>query len=299
MDWEDADQDYSSNPRAWSTGLLVDDMTISNTECGTALSFGAAASTIRNSTIDTAGDHVHAPGCAQVDADEPTGAWSDGITFTGPGHLITGNTIYDASDVGIVFFGGKGTEISGNTVRARAGNRGMFAGIAVHPWIFGDVSGSRVSDNVVISVASTTCGGIHAGINLGTHMWGAGCVGYAHSSAIGNVNSCDAENPPPGGTLCTEGLPCQEWGHVAPGQSFWLTGNYVSGAQINYLIEGMDVSGTLVEWGNSSGAPRMTDWQDDAYCSRAGKIDSWGAIDRVAHHPTMPGWTDQRVHCER
>lgn len=26
---------------------------------------------------------------------------------------------------------------------------------------------------------------------------------------------------------------------------------------------------------------------------------NWGTIDRAAHHPALPGWTDQRIHCER
>jgi hypothetical protein len=46
-----------------------------------------------------------------VESDEGLGGWSDGITFTGPDHVITGNTIRDASDVGIVFFGGHDTVI--------------------------------------------------------------------------------------------------------------------------------------------------------------------------------------------
>jgi hypothetical protein len=126
-----------------------------------------------------------------------------------------------------------------------------------------------------------------------------GCVGYANSSAIGNVGTCQAEPPQPLGTLCTEGEPCQEWAHIGAGEYFEMRGNYVSGAQVNYLIEGLDLMGEIRLSNNTSGAPRMTDWQDDAYCLRGGQLDSWGTIDRVAHHPTLPGWTDQRIHCER
>jgi parallel beta-helix repeat protein len=137
MDW--SNQNYAAHLGDWSTGLIVDDLRISNTECGTALAMGAAASTIKNTTIDTAGDHVHAPGCARTDNDEANGAWSDGITFTGPNHAITGNTIINPSDVGIVFFGGRNTVISSNTIQTTSGNYGAFAGIAIHAWIFGDV----------------------------------------------------------------------------------------------------------------------------------------------------------------
>lgn len=299
MDWEDAAQDYLGSPSRWSTGLIVDDLIISNTECGTALHLDGAAGTIQNSAIQTAGDHVHASGCTPTESDEGLGDWSDGITFTGPGHVITGNIIINPSDVGIVFFGGKDTVIVDNTVRASAGNYGAFAGVAVHPWIFGDVSGVQVVGNQVINNGDTSCGGIHAGINIGTHMWRGGCVGLASSSAVGNPNLCVAEPPQPFGTLCTWDEPCQVWAHVAAGETFTLKDNFVSGAQVNYLIEGLDLVGTLVESGNTSGSPRMTDWENDAHCEFNGVVDTWGTIDRAAHHPTLDGWTDQRIHCER
>ena len=82
---------------------------------------------------------------------------------------------------------------------------------------------------------------------------------------------------------------------MAAGRTLTLQGNYVAGCQINYLIEGLDLLGTLVESGNTSGAPRDTDWQASAGCGS----DTWGAIDRVAHHPALAGWVDKRVHCER
>jgi hypothetical protein len=291
----DAQQGYAAHPSAWSTGMRVEDVTIANTECGTALSLFAAASTIQRVTIDTAGDHVHGTGCALTDPDEPVGGWSDGITFMGPSNVITGNLILDPSDVGIVFFGGKDTRIVNNTVHVRGGNRGAFAGIAVHPWGFGDVSGVSVVGNHVLSEGSTTCGGIHAGIDLGTHMWGSGCVAVPAPAAVGNSNSCTNEPTPPGGALCAPGIVCQEWAHVAAGRTLTLSGNYVSGAHINYLVEGLDLNGALTESGNTSGAPRQTDWQSSQGCNGV----TWGPLDRVAHHPALPGWSDVRVHCER
>jgi len=69
---------------------------------------------------------------------------------------------------------------------------------------------------------------------------------------------------------------------------------------VNYLIDGLDLVGTLIESGNTSGPPRMTDWESaKAGCIINGVTDRWGTIDRVAHHPTLDGWTDQRIHCER
>jgi hypothetical protein len=68
--------------------------------------------------------------------------------------------------------------------------------------------------------------------------------------------------------------------------------NDVAGCHINYLIEGLDLVGTLLESGNTSGAPRLSD-------TYGGFTDHWGALDRVAHHPSRAGWVDVRVHCER
>jgi parallel beta-helix repeat protein len=298
-DLQDVDQDYLGNPSAWSTGFVVDDLIISNTECATALGFCAADGTIRDTTIDVAGDHVHAPACIKTDPDEPTTAWADGITFEGPDHTITGNTILDASDVGIVFFGGKNTTISNNTIQARVGNRGMFAAIAIHPWGWGDVSGGAITGNVITNTASTTCGGIHAGINIGTHMWNWGCVGFSDLVSVGNPNSCEAEPPQPMGTLCQFGQPCQIWAHVAAGETYTLKDNTVTGCQVNYLVEGLDLVGDFYESGNISNTPHDSDWESAAGCGANGVIDTWGTIDFAAHHPTLPGWTDQRVHCER
>jgi hypothetical protein len=297
---EDPDQRYDLDPERWSTGLTVEDLTISNTECGTALAFGGAEGLIEGVTIDTAGDHVHGPGCDPTDPDEPLGAWSDGVTMYGPAHTITDNVVKDASDIGIVTFGGRDTVIANNTIIATPGNHGMFGGIAVHPWGYGDVSGFEIVGNEVVNQADDACGGLHTGINIGSHMWGAGCV-YAGASpaAVGQVGECSSVSPPPGWTLCAPDQPCRTWGYVPPGSTFTLTGNTVTGAQVNYLVEGLDVQGELVVSGNTSNGPRMTDWQDDVSCTWDGITDSWGTLDFVAHDPTIDGWTDQRIYCER
>ncbi len=297
---EDPTQRYALNPERWSTGLVVSDVRISNTECGTALAFGGAAGMIDGVTIDTAGDHVHGAGCVPTDPDEPMGAWSDGITMYGPAHTITNNTVKDASDIGIVTFGGRDTVIATNTIVATAGNHGMFSGIAFHPWGYGDASGFDVSANEIINEADLDCGGLHTGINIGSHMWGAGCVySGASPAAVGTVGECSSLSPSPEGTLCAPGQPCRTWGYVPAGSTFTLTDNTVAGAQVNYLVEGLDVQGDLVVSGNVSNEPRMSDWQDDVNCTWDGITDSWGTLDFVAHDPTLDGWIDQRVYCER
>ncbi len=299
LDDTDPEQDYLANPERWSTGLVVRDVTSANTECGTALAFLGAAGVIDSVIIDTAGDHVHVPGCEPTDPDEALTAWSDGITFVGPANLITNNLIMDPSDIGIVTFGGRDTIISNNTIMARPGNNGMFAGIAVHPYGYGLLSGFQVVGNQVINEADTACGGIHAGIDIGAHMWGAGCTNNPSPASVGNPNTCTSLSQPPGWTLCVPGQPCRVWGHIPEGATFTLADNTVTGAQVNFLVEGLDVLGELVVSGNVSNSPQLTDWEGDQNCTWDGITDSWGAIDFVAHDPTIEGWTDQRIYCER
>jgi hypothetical protein len=300
MDWSDPAQGYTLHPDLWSTGLLVDDVVSRQAECGTALSLFAAASTIRDAFLYSNGDHMHAPGCPVADPDEGVGDWSDGITLAGPNHLVANNLVINPSDVGIVFFGGHDTVISNNTVQITTGNTGAFAGIAVHTWIFGSLAGVQVTGNTVTSQGDLNCGGMHVGINLGTHMWGAGCVNPGNPAAVGNSGACIAEPAQPGGTLCTTSGVCQVWGYVPASTTLTLANNSVSGAQINYLIEGLDLPGTLTISGNTSQTPRQTDWESAEYgCTIGGQTDTWGTFDWVAHHPSLPGWTDKRIHCER
>ncbi|MHC4541207.1 MAG: LamG domain-containing protein, partial [Planctomycetota bacterium] len=149
VDVTDPEQDYLAHPERWSTGLVVRDVTLSNTECGTALALWGAACVIDSVIIHTAGDHVHRQGCEPTDPDEAIGGWSDGITFAGPAHRIINNFIIDASDIGIVTFGGRDTIIANNTIIAQPGNNGMFAGIAVHPFVYGLLSDFQVVGNHV------------------------------------------------------------------------------------------------------------------------------------------------------
>jgi hypothetical protein len=287
-----------------STGLVVQDVTIANTECGTALVYHGGEGMIDSVVVDTAGDHVHASGCQKTDPDESIGAWSDGITFGGWNNAITNNTIINASDIGIVCFACTNTTIANNHIIAEPGNHGMFAGIALHPYWSGGFSGIEITNNRVTNKADGNCGGIHAGINLGNHMWSAGCTDNPSPSAIGTIGPCKSISPPPPPTdllttTCDPDQPCRLWGYVPRGEALTLTNNVVTGAQVNFLIEGVVFAGQFVEYGNISVSPRMTDWEGDQGCTWDGITDSWGAIDFVAHDPTIAGWTDQRIYCTR
>jgi hypothetical protein len=295
VDASDVNQDYQGNPAKWTTGVVVHDLVDSQAECGSALAFGGAGGTIHNVTIDTAGDHVHAAGCSYTDNDGDRTGWSDGITLFGTAHSITNNTIINPSDVGIVYFGGKDTIIADNNIRVTSGNYGTFAGIALHPWELGDVSGVQITGNQITSEGDTRCGGMHVGINLGPQMWGGACVNYATSANFGNNGSCSDEPSQTKVAACTTAN-CQLWAYLPAGGNLTLKDNAVTGAQINYLVEGLDILGPFIDQDNVSQTPRVSDWQ--AAKSGCNGV-TWGALDKVAHHPSLPGYTDLRIHCER
>ena len=296
MDWNDVTQNYRGHPSTWTTGVVVHDVVDQQAECGSALTFFSAAGTIRNVTIEMAGDHVHADNCALTDNDGEREGWSDGITLFGPAQTVKDNTIINSSDVGIVFFGGKDTIISNNTVKTSEGNYGMFAGIAVHPWILGDISGTQVNGNRVESKGDTNCGGMHVGINLGPHMWGGACKDVSSSALFGNNGSCSTNPNLETVAACTGG-PCQLWAYLPSGSTFTMKDNIVTGAHINYLVEGFAILGEFIEANNTSQTPQPSDWQ----AARIGCIgvNPWGALDKVAHDPLLPGYTDWQIHCER
>ncbi|MEJ2605176.1 MAG: hypothetical protein P8Z41_00720 [Anaerolineales bacterium] len=300
VDHSDPAQDYEAHPDRWSTGMVVQDVVLSNTECGTAFYFSGANYRIDSVTVDTAGEHVHAPGCAMTDPDDPVSAWSDGMTFVGPAHRLTNNLIVDASDVGIASFGGRDIVIADNIVRARPGNYGMFAGIVMGPNTLGLITGLQVTGNQIVNEADPTCGGIHAGIVLGVHAWANGCMGNPAPATYGIAEDCSIFSPAPEGALCDTDTFCRTWGYIPAGGTLTLRDNTVTGSQVSYIISGLDVLGEMDISGNESIDPHLTDWEDDAYCVwTEGYADSWGVLDFVAHNPTIEGWTDQRIVCMR
>lgn len=286
----------TTNPEKWTSGVIVDSLYITNTECGTALGMNGADNVIMNTIIEVAGDHVHENGCALTDPDsDGRGGWSDGITFTGHNIQIIDNVIINPSDIGIVFFGGEETVIRNNTIRSTEGNYGAFGAIAIHPWWMGTVAFGQIINNTIENVSDERCGGLHTGINIGTHMWGGACVLTGPAALIGQ-SPCVLEPEQPAGAVCKQGEKCQVWAHIPEGSTYTLQDNQVTGAHVNYLVEGLDIVGEFIQSGNISNTPRRSDWNASRYgCDGV----TWGPTDFIAHHPSLDGWTDLRIHCER
>jgi hypothetical protein len=279
------------------SGVVAHDFVSQQGECGSGLAFFVGDGTnnsIQNVTIDTVGDHVHVGGCANTDSDGDYGGWSDGMTVEGRNLLITNNTIINPSDIGIVSFGGANTIISNNTVKITPGNYGAFGAIALHPWDQADTSGVQITGNTLTSEGDSRCGGLHVGINIGSHMWGGGCVRGFVTGTYGNP-TCSS-NPDPDQVAPCMGNTCQIWAVLPEGKTFTLRDNRITGAHINYLVEGFLIKGQFIDENNISIAPRQSDWD----ASRLGcEGVFWGPYDKVAHHPSLPGYADLSIHCER
>jgi hypothetical protein len=279
------------------SGIVAHDFISQQGECGSGLAFYAGGGTgniIQNVTINTVGDHVHARGCANTDDDGDYGGWSDGMTVEGPNILITNNTVINPADIGIVTFGGRNTIITDNTIKITEGNNGAFAAIGISSFIYGSIAGNQVSGNTVINEGDSKCGGLHAGIYVGMHMWSGGCISGASADYYGNT-TCSSNPDPNLVGPCTSDT-CQLWAVLPEGETFTMKDNSVTGAHINYLIQGFLIKGQFIDENNISLSPRQSDWE----AARLGCKDiTWGPLDKVAHNPTLPGYTDLIVHCER
>ena len=280
------------------SGIVVHDLVSEQGECGTGLGFDVKRgtdNTIDNVIIDTVGDHVIEGGCTNTDDDGDFGGWSDGITVEGSGVTVTNNTVINASDIGIVSFGGKNTIIANNTVKITEGNYGAFAGIAVHSNGLANSSGDQVIGNIIISEGDNKCGGLHTGINIGMHMWGGACESNPLPGTYGTP-SCSSEPDSELVGPCKESSICQLYLLLREGDIFTFKDNTVTGAHINYLIEGFQINGQFVDENNISKSPQLSDWE----AARKGcEGITWGPLDKSAHHVSLPGYTDLRIHCER
>jgi parallel beta-helix repeat protein len=152
---------------------MVDDFTFSNNVvtgamCGTAFEVSGRRFRIENNQFLSNGrDAVSAPGVS-----EP---WADGITLLRcEDGVVQNNDVVDATDIGIVGFGGRNCRIAGN--RVRNDGRRAFAGIGVAVNQIdpdagqGDHAGSVVRDNDV----SAAAGKLAFGISIGMHPWNPG-----------------------------------------------------------------------------------------------------------------------------
>ncbi|MBU1935317.1 hypothetical protein KKF04_04635 [Patescibacteria group bacterium] len=280
-----------------SKGINAHDFTSKQGECGTGLAFfvgDGPDNIIQNVTIDTVGDHVHVKGCKNTDDDGDYGGWSDGMTVEGRNIQIINNTIINPSDIGIVLFGGKGTIIANNIIKITEGNYGAFGAIAFHPWIDADASGIQITGNIIVNEGDNDCGGLHTGINIGPHMWGGACVNDPATGTYGNP-SCSADPNPDQTGLCLDDV-CQVWLMLPKGETFTLRDNTITGAHINYLIEGFIIKGQFIDENNVSLSPRQSDWE----AARLGCEGlTWGPLGKVAHNPSLSGYIDLKIHCER
>ncbi|BGP43556.1 hypothetical protein JCM10450v2_007729 [Rhodotorula kratochvilovae] len=100
----------------------------------------------------------------------PPGQWADGISVACKNSIVSGNTITDATDGGIVIFGAPGSQIKGNTIitEQRQALGGINA-VDYNPYA-GSYTGTVVSGNTITAKASL----LKVGIATGPSTWNAG-----------------------------------------------------------------------------------------------------------------------------
>ncbi|GAA5863685.1 hypothetical protein JCM8547_003692 [Rhodosporidiobolus lusitaniae] len=98
------------------------------------------------------------------------GQWADGISLACQGSTVTGNTITDATDGGIVIFGAPNSKVQGNTIvqESRVALGGINA-VDYQPFL-GNFGGVVVSGNT-FNAKSTM---MKVGIAAGPSTWGSG-----------------------------------------------------------------------------------------------------------------------------
>lgn len=98
----------------------------------------------------------------------PNGEWADGISLACGHSTVTGNTITDATDGGIVIFGAPGSTVSNN--RIVANTRVLLGGINLVDYnpTAGHYEGTVVSGNTIDAAGAL----IKVGIAMGPAVWG-------------------------------------------------------------------------------------------------------------------------------
>lgn len=94
--------------------------------------------------------------------------WADGISYACTDGVVRRNTIVDATDGGIVVFGGRGSVIEDNVIRAET--RTLLGGINLVDYApyAGDYRGTVVRRNVIEAAGAT----VRIGIGMGQRVWG-------------------------------------------------------------------------------------------------------------------------------
>jgi len=192
---------YAHDPRSWSTLHMF--------EGGSKFPPGCEHARILHNTIGPAGF--------------PDGRWADGISMACGHTLVEGNKIIDATDGGIVVYGGDGSMVRDNTIIADT--RTLLGGINLVDPHF-DYQGTTVTHNVIDAKGAL----IKVGIGEG-NVWFC----YIHYS----VES--------GATVTANIVEGQHMGYGFPvrGVRHWrVSGNIDRSTHVGYIAAQIPCSGT-------------------------------------------------------
>ena len=138
---------WSHDPRGWSALHVIEGNVVAGVPA-------CQRATIMGNQIGPAG--------------MPAGQWADGISLACGNSVVSGNTVTDATDGGIVVFGAPGSLVSGNVITAAS--RTLLGGINLVDYLptGGNYAGTIVQGNVIDAAGAL----IEAGIAMGPAVWG-------------------------------------------------------------------------------------------------------------------------------
>ncbi|MFI7536462.1 right-handed parallel beta-helix repeat-containing protein [Streptosporangium sp. NPDC049376] len=160
-----------------ATGQIVENSAIRNPRSWSALHYYEGA--VSSGTPQCQGARITGNRVGPAGVDRPSGQWADGISLACGDSVVSGNTVVDATDGGIVIFGAPGSTIENNTVRAEHSE--LLGGINlvdIAP-VDGNYTGTTVRGNVVDAKSAF----IKVGMAMGWQVWTCG-TGTVHGATV-------------------------------------------------------------------------------------------------------------------
>ncbi|SEN94244.1 right-handed parallel beta-helix repeat-containing protein [Actinacidiphila rubida] len=120
---------------------------------------------------------------AQAGTGSPSGTWADGISLACGHSEVSGNTVEDATDGGIVIFGAPGSVVENNTVTALTQTELGAINMVDYAPMNGNYTGTVVRNNVIDGKSAF----IKVAIAMGPQVWGCGTGTNYGATVTGNT----------------------------------------------------------------------------------------------------------------
>ncbi len=174
----------------------------------------------------------------------PDNHFTDGISLNCGNSTVTGNTITDVTDGGIVVFAQQNVTVSNNTITANSARMNLAIGVTDYIQGCGNYSGTIFSNNTITSTGASG-GFIYIGIAAGNHLWNSTTYDTPPSPCTQKYNqSAVIQNNTLTGPAIGVGIP------VSGAYQFTITGNTLNST--NMLVDSSTVVGSNLQSGYST-----------------------------------------------